>query len=100
MTGTRRHFMAAGGSMVAGSLGGAAEAAERQPFDLPQPSVPIAGGGRFPVRRIHCIGRNYPEHAREMGTDPRASRRSSSRSRRMRRRPSPPARSASTPTRR
>ena len=43
-----------------------------QPFDLPQPKVPIAGGGRFPVRRIYCIGRNYPEHAREMGSDPRS----------------------------
>ena len=65
--------MAAGGAMVAGGLGaGAAAADERPPFDLPQPSVPIAGGGRFPVRRIYCIGRNYPEHAREMGTDPKS----------------------------
>lgn len=24
----------------------------------------------FPVRRIYCVGRNYAEHAREMGTDP------------------------------
>ena len=41
-------------------------------FDLPQPSVPIVGGGRFPVRRIYCIGRNYAEHAREMGSDPKS----------------------------
>ena len=41
-------------------------------FDLPQPSVPIAGGGRFPVRRIYCIGRNYAEHAKEMGGDPKS----------------------------
>jgi len=34
------------------------------------PFVPVAGGGMFPVRRIYCIGRNYPEHAREMGHDP------------------------------
>lgn len=34
------------------------------------PSVPVAGGGRFPVRRIFCVGRNYAEHAREMGHDP------------------------------
>lgn len=40
-------------------------------FALPQPSVPIRGGGRFPVRRIYCIGRNYAEHAREMGSDPK-----------------------------
>jgi fumarylpyruvate hydrolase len=33
-------------------------------------SVPVAGGGLFPVRRIFCVGRNYAEHAREMGGDP------------------------------
>jgi fumarylpyruvate hydrolase len=33
-------------------------------------SVPVAGGGRFPVRRIFCVGRNYAEHVREMGGDP------------------------------
>jgi len=37
---------------------------------LPVPAVPVAGGGRFPVRRIFCVGRNYAEHAREMGGDP------------------------------
>jgi fumarylpyruvate hydrolase len=32
------------------------------------PSLPISGSTqRFPVRRIFCIGRNYAEHAREMG---------------------------------
>jgi len=36
-----------------------------------QPVVPIAGAaGFFPVRRIFCVGRNYAEHAREMGHDP------------------------------
>ena len=30
-------------------------------------SVPVAGGGSFPVRRIYCVGRNYAEHAQEMG---------------------------------
>jgi len=34
------------------------------------PTVPTATGGRFPVRRIHCVGRNYAAHAREMGHDP------------------------------
>jgi fumarylpyruvate hydrolase len=36
------------------------------------PAVPVAGreGRRFPVRRIFCVGRNYAEHAREMGHDP------------------------------
>jgi fumarylpyruvate hydrolase len=38
----------------------------------PQAYVPVAGGGRFPVRRIYCVGRNYAEHAREMGHDPNA----------------------------
>jgi fumarylpyruvate hydrolase len=33
-------------------------------------AVPVAGGGRFPVRRIFCVGRNYAEHTREMGGDP------------------------------
>jgi len=32
--------------------------------------VPVKGGGSFPVRRIFCVGRNYAEHAREMGHDP------------------------------
>lgn len=27
-------------------------------------------GNQFPVRRIFCVGRNYAEHAREMGKDP------------------------------
>jgi len=32
------------------------------------PSIPVAGRAeRFPVRRIFCIGRNYADHAREMG---------------------------------
>ncbi len=35
-----------------------------------QASVPVAGGGRFPVRRIFCVGRNYVEHALEMGGNP------------------------------
>jgi fumarylpyruvate hydrolase len=33
-----------------------------------QPSLPIIGSEqRFPIRRVFCIGRNYAEHAREMG---------------------------------
>src|ERR1700754_5250880 len=35
-----------------------------------QAYVPVASGGLFPVRRIFCVGRNYAEHAREMGSDP------------------------------
>jgi fumarylpyruvate hydrolase len=35
---------------------------------LSMPSIPVAGGdARFPVHRIYCIGRNYAEHAKEMG---------------------------------
>ncbi|MCZ8325844.1 MAG: fumarylacetoacetate hydrolase family protein [Sphingomonadaceae bacterium] len=36
--------------------------------------APTATGAGFPVRRIFCIGRNYEEHAKEMGmqADPEA----------------------------
>jgi len=35
------------------------------------PSVAVAATeARFPVHRIYCVGRNYAEHVREMGTDP------------------------------
>jgi fumarylpyruvate hydrolase len=35
---------------------------------MPLPAVVrVAGGGVFPVRRIYCVGRNYVEHAQEMG---------------------------------
>ncbi len=37
----------------------------------PVASVPVQGGGLFPVRRIFCVGRNYAEHVREMGGDVR-----------------------------
>ena len=30
-------------------------------------TVPVAGGGDMPVHRIYCVGRNYAEHAQEMG---------------------------------
>lgn len=33
----------------------------------PLPTVPVEGGGVFPVRRIYCVGRNYWAHRREMG---------------------------------
>jgi fumarylpyruvate hydrolase len=36
----------------------------------PLPAVPVAGSDDFfPVRHIYCVGRNYAEHAREMGGD-------------------------------
>ncbi len=38
-------------------------------FPAPQwPSLPVDGGGRVPVARIFCVGRNYEAHAAEMGT--------------------------------
>ena len=34
------------------------------------PSLPIVGRSeRFPVRHVYCVGRNYAEHAKEMGGD-------------------------------
>ncbi len=38
-------------------------------FTPPAPiTVPVNGDGRtFPVHRIYCVGRNYEEHAKEMG---------------------------------
>ena len=34
------------------------------------PSIPVVGrNDRFPVRHIYCVGRNYAEHAKEMGGD-------------------------------
>jgi fumarylpyruvate hydrolase len=37
----------------------------------PQPAVPVVGRSElFPVHRIYCVGRNYAEHAIEMGHDP------------------------------
>lgn len=43
-------------------------------FTPPQPpSVAIVGSDvRFPVRRIFCVGRNYADHVREMGNDPKS----------------------------
>jgi len=37
----------------------------------PQAALPIRGSDKlFPIHRIYCVGRNYAEHAREMGHDP------------------------------
>lgn len=34
----------------------------------PLVSLPVIGNqARFPVHRIYCVGRNYEEHAKEMG---------------------------------
>jgi len=35
------------------------------------PALPVRGMNKlFPVHRIYCVGRNYAEHAKEMGHDP------------------------------
>jgi fumarylpyruvate hydrolase len=39
----------------------------------PPPTVPVRGGGAFPVHRIYCVGRNFADHAREMGASAPAS---------------------------
>ncbi|WP_210104816.1 fumarylacetoacetate hydrolase family protein [Neorhizobium galegae] len=41
-------------------------------FPLPAPVLlPIKGSqAAFPVRRVYCVGRNYADHAIEMGHDP------------------------------
>ena len=40
---------------------------------IPTPAtvtIPVEGGGHFPVRRVYCIGRNYAAHVVEMGGVP------------------------------
>lgn len=38
--------------------------------DLQYPAVPVAGEDRlYPVHRIFCVGRNYADHAKEMGVE-------------------------------
>lgn len=40
-------------------------------FAITTTALAIAGcTERFPVRRVYCVGRNYADHAREMGADP------------------------------
>jgi fumarylpyruvate hydrolase len=58
------------------AFAGTARAAEIEAddvlFAVPVTTVPVVGSKqRFAVRRIYCIGRNYPEHARESGSDPK-----------------------------
>ena len=44
---------------------------DRLLFSIPsQPSVPVMGeAAAYPVRRIFCVGRNYADHAKEMGVE-------------------------------
>ncbi len=39
-------------------------------FAPPIVTLPVISRDPFPVRRVFCVGRNYPDHAREMGADP------------------------------
>ena len=43
-------------------------------FVIPAPTAPtlpvVDTDGQFPVRRVYCVGRNYADHAREMGGNP------------------------------
>ncbi|MDR1076988.1 MAG: fumarylacetoacetate hydrolase family protein [Xanthomonadaceae bacterium] len=36
--------------------------------------IPVRGGGFFPVHRIYCVGRNFVDHAKEMGVAASASK--------------------------
>lgn len=45
-----------------------------QPVHWEPPGLAVLGQPAFPVRHAWCVGRNYAEHAREMGVDPSASR--------------------------
>lgn len=39
-------------------------------FSPARPTVPVQGrDARYPVNRIFCVGRNYAEHAKEMGVE-------------------------------
>ncbi|WP_413204441.1 fumarylacetoacetate hydrolase family protein [Rhodospirillum sp. A1_3_36] len=41
------------------------------PSDWPRPALPLRGSSAlFPARRVFCVGRNYADHAREMGSNP------------------------------
>jgi fumarylpyruvate hydrolase len=46
---------------------------QRMQYAIPAwdlPAVPVTGGNQlFPVRHIYCVGRNYADHAKEMGGD-------------------------------
>ena len=76
----RRHLLHSAAAMTVGAAVGtvssgcatpAGAGGIKTPFEVPDTYVPVAGTDLiFPVRRIHCIGRNYAAHAREMGSDP------------------------------
>jgi len=73
---TRRTFLRNAGVLgAAGQFGFASTVSARDELvipALPVTSLPVSGiDGRFPVRRIYCVGRNYLAHIRELGHDER-----------------------------
>ena len=51
------------------------ESPPRDVVAAPDPArVPVRGSGSFPVHRIYCVGRNFADHAREMGAEAPASK--------------------------
>jgi len=41
-------------------------------IDWSPPGLAVVDGRVFPARHVWCVGRNYAEHAREMGADPKS----------------------------
>ncbi len=40
-------------------------------FEINTPAIAIEGSDSvFPINRVFCVGRNYADHAKEMGSDP------------------------------
>src|SRR5690606_8813916 len=40
-------------------------------FEIKTPAIAVEGSDAvFPVNRVFCVGRNYADHAKEMGADP------------------------------
>lgn len=55
------------------TMEGASATESKVLFQVQPVLLPVAGQDqRFQVRRIYCIGRNYADHAKEMGSDPRS----------------------------
>jgi fumarylpyruvate hydrolase len=72
---TRRGVLGSGAGLIMTgvTMTGAAAATDGEPlFTVTQDVLPVDGQAQtFPVRRIYCVGRNYADHAKEMGSDPR-----------------------------
>jgi fumarylpyruvate hydrolase len=64
--------------MTEAIVGATVEASKDVIPAVPAPRVAVRSGGvvtgTFPVRRIYCVGRNFADHAREMGATAPASK--------------------------